>query len=275
MTARASVAAVCLTLLVGCGSDGAAREALAETATKLDTIRSGQLSLRVEMTTDGAPDAPVGFALEGPFRLGEPGELPEADMTSTRLLGGEETSSRFLVTAGTAYVETAGGVLELPDERVEGLRRASGELQGEGGLNSLDLGRWVEDASIEDAGQLDGAPVSRITAGLDAPNALAGLFGLVEDLGAADALGGLDRKSIKQLERSIRSSELEAVTGTEDRLLRHLTVEIRLGADAPDGVAKALQGLLGVRMLFDLELSNHNGDVAIDPPDDSELVPAT
>lgn len=93
------------------------------------------------------------------------------------------------------------------------------------------------------------------------------------DRAGAEAAGieGLRGARAEDLEKSVRSGSVELLIGTDDRLLRRLSVDLELDAPEVHG-ATSLPKLDSVRIGFDLALSRPNAPVrAPTPPDARSL----
>ena len=255
------------------GGGREANEALAETAENLATIESGDLSLTLLADSQGDAAGRVGFRLEGRFALPDEGELPVADMEYTQIAGDEEAGGRFLSTGERAYVEIDETVYELPEERQEALRSNSAET-GEAGFGELEIDRWVREPEVEDGGTVDGVETDRITAGVDVVTAVNDLIELAGQVGTFD-IGRLEGASAQQLERAVEQARLEVVTGTEDRLLRRLRIDVDFGA--PEDLPPEFQNVLGagveLELELELELSDVNEPVRVEAPADAQPFP--
>jgi len=271
-SALAALLAALALAAAGCGGDGAggggsATDALAETAENLGAIESGDLSLRLVVSSDGKD---VGFELTGPFALAEEGKLPVAEVEYTQIAGSEEQAATFISTGEKAFVEIEGEVYELPDEQVEGLRGAGGG--GDAGLGVLEIDDWLVEPELSGGDDVGGDSTDRITAGLD-PVALANdLLALIAQLGGGSP-GSLEGRSAEQLESAVESANIEVLTGKDDRILRRLVVEADLNAEVPEELRERLSGLPGATFELRLELQSPNEPVEVDEPTDAQPFP--
>ena len=67
----------------------------------------------------GLTGNPAGFPLSGPFSIEEAGTLPTAKLRYTQIAGELSETVEVISTGENAYVETAGTIYELPEERIE------------------------------------------------------------------------------------------------------------------------------------------------------------
>ncbi|MFN2388151.1 MAG: hypothetical protein ABR575_00890 [Actinomycetota bacterium] len=275
MPAAAGRLAWVLLLLAACGGDGAA-DIVQETASKLGEIRSGILDLRVAAQGDATPG--VGFELRGPFQLPDNDtELPVADLSYVQFQDDETIERRFIGTGDAAYVEVDDQAYELSADQIAGL---TGPPSGEGGagvFDELDIGGWLVEPRVGEPENEDGDEVRRVTGTLDVVAAMNDLFSVARQLGApTDAFVPLEGEDAEQLRDAVDSSRMEVVTGDEDRLLRHVEIEVSFGLD--DAEMRELLGPLGgTTFTFEMSIEDPNEPVEVVPPDAplpyTELIP--
>ena len=260
--------AVAVALVVGACTGSPPVDALSETASKLEEIKSGDLSMRLLASSRGLVRTNVGFSLRGQFALPRPRALPVANMTYTLIRGEEEVETRFISTGTKAFVELDGTLYELGPEQTQSLVAPA---SGSGGnpLAELGIDDWVVNPSLADAGTLGGGSVDRVSGRLDVANAINDLLELAKQLGARElaAIPRIEGQAETQLDRAVRSSTFEVVTGDSDRYLHRLAMVVDFGATAPPSLRPALQSLAGVTVRFELSLANHNRPVTVSEPE--------
>ncbi|HEX2088888.1 MAG TPA: hypothetical protein VHI54_02990 [Actinomycetota bacterium] len=260
--------AIGMALLLGACTGSPAVDALSETASKLDEIRSGHLTMRLLAVSRGLSQTTVGFELDGQFALPRPNALPVADMTYTRIQGDDRTEARFISTGSEAFVELDGTMYQLGDEQTATLvAPASGDAGTP--LTELGIDGWVVNPRLSVAASEAGESVERISGRLDVANAINDLLDLARQLGAEDlaAVPRIEGRAETQLDRAVRSSTFELLTGESDRYLRRLAMQIDFAATAPPSLRPALQTLADINVRFELALSNHNQQVTVDAPE--------
>ena len=258
-----------LLLMVACGDD--ATDALSETAANLEEITSGDLAMSFVVSSEGSVgEAETGFELHGPFALPEEeGELPTASIVYTRLAGDEEASVTFISTGEAAYVDLDGTVYELPPENVEELSGASSSSE-EGIFGDINLGDWMQDPEISDGPDVQGASTDLIRSDLDAVEAFNDLIGIAESFAGGDVgLPLIEGSSAEQLENAVEEATIELYTGTEDRYLRRLVVDVDFGIKDRAGAPENLSQLAGARMSVEMEIADPNGEVTVEEPEDA------
>ncbi len=267
MRAVRTLAIASTLLLVACTGSPAV-DALSETASKLDEIKSGQLTMRLVAASRGLSRTTVGFELQGRFALPRPGALPVADMTYTRIQGDQEVAARFISTGAKAFAELDGTLYELGDEERASLVAPAGG-GGANPLAELGIDDWVVNPQLAEVSVEAGQSVERIGGRLDVANAINDLLDLARQLGASElaAVPRIAGRAETQLDRAVRSSTFELFTGESDRYLRRLAMVVDFAATAPPSLRPALQTLADINVRFELALSNHNQAVTVQEPE--------
>lgn len=235
---------------------------LEETTERLGDIRSGRMKLELTAITRGG--ARSGFLLEGPFSLPSGASLPSADL-AYRQVGPEQSKElSFLSTGRTAYVRIGNQAYELPDDRVAGLR--GDEDPGEGGpFDRLEINEWVTEPRSSAGPRIDGVATQVVRGRLEVAAALNNIFDVARELGKPD-LPSLEGEEAERLNRAVEHATLELITGTGDRYLRRLTLQVNLATDAPRELGAEIQRLLGVNFRLSLSIDGPNKPVTVSPP---------
>ena len=271
MSRLVAVAMALALLALGCGDDrNPAEKALAAAESGLGKIESGELTMELLASPAVESTAPrgVGFRLEGPFRVGkDDGELPVADLEYTRITGGERRTTGFLSTGKEAFAQLDGVYYQLDDDQVAALR-VTDDADG-GGLDGLSLEEWVAEPRVGPGPRLAGVATRRITGAVDPVPAindmleLAGGFGATDD----DAPSRLEGEGADAVRRAVRSATLDMLVGAEDDLLRRMELVIELGVRGESAaVRRALEGLAGARLSFELGVADVNRPVTVKAP---------
>lgn len=254
---RAATAALAATVaLAGCGGDAEpAGPALEETAANLAQIRSAVLSVSVRMEPRNG-DA-FGYQIDGPIRLAEQGAFPLADVRYRQFANGREDTVRLVLTEdGAGFVERGGERTSLTEAQLAELR-GSGSLLGQEGLETLSFEQWISNAELSDGPDR----TERVTGDLDVAAAMAGLAALSGVLPDDIVLSAEQRRQVAE---AVEDSGFELLTGEEDRLLRKLALDFRLGAEVPDDLRDAVgDDAVGAAFSFRLELDAVNEPVSI------------
>jgi hypothetical protein len=242
----APVIAVSL-LLAGCGS-GEAKKAVAQTATNLHEIHSGDLDVKLLVTPKGSTGAqPYGFELKGPFAIGS---SFYADVDYTQIANGKRGPAHLKVQNRSGTIESNGTTHTLTSSELGVLRLAATQATGSGG-SFLPVQNWVENGKLSGCGAND-----CVTGGLDVVRATNDLLAFGRALGRD--LPTIEGANADRLKKSARSATFSLVTGKKDRLLRDLTLHIDLGLDVPKTLQAALGSLVGATFDFEFKLDRPN-----------------
>jgi hypothetical protein len=253
---RARLAAgAALLALAGCGGSSSEDPSAvaSKTAANLPDIRSGDMRVELAATGRGGGEtAKLGFRLEGPFALARNGGLPVAKLRYTQLAGDQQGSATFISTGREAFVEGGGAVRPLPAAQTRRLRAAAGSVSQGGGVKKLDLEHWMRDPKLDDGPKVGGDATDRIRAAVNVPAVAKDLAGSLGDT--------------RELEKAIKRARVEVLTGTKDRLLRRLTLNVDLGLDVPKGLRQQLGALVGGDVRFVFEVADPNRKVSVPRP---------
>jgi hypothetical protein len=238
-----------------CGASAEGR--LSAASQTVGDIRSGVLDMRMSIASVSAPDASMGFAIEGPFEVHDDGL--EADLRYRQLAGTTQAEVRFVAVDGRAFVESEGSYYELPIAEDAAAAKAPGVLQ------DLDFESWAADPRIVESGPADQVT---IVSPLDETAALDGLGSLLEQLDMKDASGLTVLRSLDDgaLARSVQDGSMTVRVGTDDDLLRALVLKLRFGLDPSSPLADVLREVAGARLLFSVEITHPNQPVRVVAP---------
>ena len=116
---------------------------------------------------------------------------------------------------------------------------------------------------------MEGAATERITGDVDPVAALNDLLTLSLRFGASDqdAPRKLTGEAAERVRKAVSSASGELLTGKDDRLLRHVQVQIEIkpGADQ-EKLRQALGNLTGTRLHFSLDVTKVNEPVQVAEP---------
>lgn len=243
-------------------SDPGPGDVLSETAANLAEIQSGTLGLAVAVIAEGELEGDAGFELSGPFSFEGDEGLPLIDWDFTRSSGEDTTSTAFISDGESAFIEVDGQAYELPEEQLSQFSMSGDDL--ESGFEGLEVDTWIENAEVTEQGD-----TQTIEGDLSVVAAVNDLLGLAGSAGAG-ASTEIEGEDAERLENAVESSSITLVTGTEDRLLRRLTITIELGAGVPERLEGAgLGSLVSADVTFEMRIENHNEPVEVTAPADA------
>lgn len=263
---RAPVATVLMLVLASCATNAA--DVVTETAANLEELRSGVLELRVSTSTEAEEEGQgeAGFELIGSFQLPEEGELPVADLEYTDIGADDPATQGFISTGDQAFIEVDGQAYELPEEQTRTLRGGGG---GDAGVfEGATVDEWFIDPELEEGATVDATEVDRVTGKLDVVTALNDLFKIAGRFGQTSGFQLIQGDEAERLENAVESSHIEVVSGTEDRVLRRLLIEVDLAIDQELELRDLLGPLAGVSFTIDMSISEPNEPVQVTPPTD-------
>ena len=225
--------------LVACGDSGDG-QVLGAAEEKTAELSRGVLSLKFAATTGTPVNAtgPVGFELRGPFSFEGTGELATVDLTHVRLLGDSTQEMRLVSTGERAYLVVAGeDAVELTAAQAAPLRLGDGN----GGVTDLGFAGWVERAVVK-----EGDGVDTVTGDVNVPDMLSDLTRISAQI-AGERIDAVDDDAAAELQRVVRSSDIEVVVG-DDHLLRSLHAVVDFGGVVPAALREHLGEYAGARL---------------------------
>jgi hypothetical protein len=274
--ARGTASAVCLVaavLAAGCGGGGGedAAQTLRQTSANLAKIHSGDLTLRLVLTPGkgGGGSQGVGVELRGPFSFAGRGPLPVARVSYTQIAGANRVPATFISTGRAAFVAVNGTTYRLARDQADVLRLGGGGA-GAQGLDALklDARRWMRNPKLSDGPKVGGEETDRVTGDLNAAPALSDLLGAASRAGSG---GGLRAADARRLAETVRSSSIEVLTGTKDRLLRRVKVSVDL--DVPESLRRQVGGRAALHVDFELGVARPNRELRVTAPKDARPLP--
>lgn len=276
--ARALVALLLVAIagltLAACGSDdngggsgggdtADARTLLRDTFSGTKDIRSGRVALNVRLAETGGENLSVG--LSGPFENTGGDAYPKFDIALDARLGAQGSFSAGLVsTSDRLYVELEGNAYEIPAEFLDTARQQTG-TDRRLAIPDLDPQSWIEDPEVVGQEQVGGADTDHISGTVNVTALLDSfdrVLAEVDRQGLGAATGGQLPTSIPadtraEIERTVKDPRVDVWTGTDDKTLRKL--EVNLGIEPP-------RGERGGTVSFVLELSDLNAAQTIEAP---------
>jgi hypothetical protein len=265
-------------------------------------IASGRVSLSLTLAPAGSDRgaAPISLSLSGPFQSTGPQQMPrfafridlrEGGHGGAHAGAGHDLHVGATAIAGHLFLELQGTTVRAPASAMRALQQGYGTLQPgnvhashatrsrRGGAPyaglAIDPGDWLEHPEEAGITRLEGVPIERIVAGLDAAVFLrdaARLWGFAGTLasGYATAAGSLSNASLSalvdsaSLADSARAGRVDLYTGPDDHLLRRLASSVTLST-TPHTRA-ALNGLSRGVLRLELRFTELNRSQKIEPP---------
>lgn len=274
---------VCAFAAAGCGDgeDPDVAQLLRQTFGEDKNIKSGRLDLSLRLDANGlaALTGPVTARLTGPFASTDPDQLPRFSFDANLDAGGQEIKAGAISTGDKGFLTLQGQAYQLSDQLFDQFKTGYAEQakkdKGEDkGVSFKSLGidpqSWLRDPEYSGKEDVGGTETFHIRAGIDMPR-------LLEDvnriLGRAEQIQGQSSRQLTEAERkqiadAVKDARIEVWTGTEDKILRRLNVELKF--EVPEGNRAAANGLKSGTIHFDLGLGGINDDQTITAPEDAK-----
>jgi hypothetical protein len=190
--------------------------------------------------------------LSGAYELGAANDLPEIELTVSAqgLERDQRFEGGFVSVDEAAYFTQGRRAWQLPDE-------VWGPLVDQAARNGFDPSRfslpvdpqkWVRDAKAEGTETIDGVETTHVSATVDEER-------VAQDVLAALRASGQEIAGtpVAAVKRGVKSAQLDAWVGTEDRIVRRLAVESVIVDDGERGVLSLDVRLTGVNKAQDIE----------------------
>jgi hypothetical protein len=268
-------------VLAACGSgSGQATKLLHETFTGRHQINSGNLHFSVSIAPSGpsAIGGPITLSLGGPFQSLGSGRLPESDFNLSVGTSGGTVSVAMISTGSKGYVTFQGQSYQLPQATFQRLESSFAQIGsspasrgGSGVLAKLGIQpqHWLVGPQVLGDEALGGTNTTHIRAGI---NVLALLNDLNTFLKRASSIGaagpsssfptGISAATRNRIAGEIHNPRLDVWTGTADKTLRRLQLQLTLG------LSGQLAGLLGrsTQVAVTMDYANLNQRQTISAP---------
>jgi hypothetical protein len=264
----------------GGGNEGDATALLKETFSGDKKVNSGNLTVALSLKGEGNAQLsqPVSLKLTGPFQNEGEQQLPKFDLNLSVNAAGQSFSAGAVSTGDAGYLKLQGQAYDVPDQVFqqfkEGFEKAQSEQSGDDNRSFASLGinpsNWVTDAKEEGTETVGGAETTHVSAQIDVPKMLTDVNELIKKAGS---LGGAQAQQLpneitaeqrKQIGDAVKEAKIDVYTGTEDKILRKLT--LALNFELTDEQASQAQGLKSGDLSFDIEIANLNQPQNITAP---------
>lgn len=228
---------LCGGLLAACGDDSddtGAQGLLDQTfGSGASAIDNGQMDLDFRLDPKGllALGGPIKLSLDGPFSSPGDRQLPHFDVDFAATLANEIFRGSVLSTGRAAFVVLDGRGYKVDREFVADLREGLADTAGrrQPGLKSLGIDplRWVSGAQERGEERVAGVDTTRISANVKVATLLEDIDRLLTKAGGSGGSGGLLSPQVrKQISDAVKTAKVDIWTGTDDKILRQLTVRI-------------------------------------------------
>jgi hypothetical protein len=289
--------------IAGCGGDDSdvdPEAVIDETFNNEETVSSGNLSLSLGGSAEGAQSGSFEASLEGPFQgdPDNPAAIPQLDWTGSVTGEGAGQSISFeggvTVTEDNAYVEYGGNAYELGSETFNQFKEMAesaasqqqqsedlsfGEafrqgceqsIEAQGGdpaACDIDFNAWLSDPTSEGTEDIEGTETDHVAGSVNVETMLNDLIELGASTGQALPPGTEDQ--VGQI-ADATDVTFDLYSGTDDRILRGLDFAFSVDPSAiPDAEAAGVENL---EVTFSMRLGGVNEEQTIEGPSDAQPI---
>jgi hypothetical protein len=269
--------------LAACGSSSgsggeSASTLLKQTFTGTHHVNSGNLSLNLTVDPSGSSTltGPISLSFGGPFQTRGPGKLPAENFTISVSALGKSGSIGLLSTGTAGYVTLQGVSYQLPAATFQKLASSfsrissSGTSSGSTTLSSLGINplEWLTSPTTVGSETVAGAQTTHIRANVNVAALLVDANKLLAK--AASASGSTKIPTVislatrQRIAREIKSPSVDVWTGTGDKTLRKL--EINLSLPVSGKTSTTLGGMKRAAIGLTLQYANLNQPETVPAP---------
>lgn len=302
-----ALAAALPAVIAGCGggsSDEDPQEVLQQTFSNDQTISSGVLDLKFDLSAEGDQGGSITAAVSGPFQSDpdNPKALPQADLSVSASGEGsaaeafEDVGAGILITEDNLYVNYQDTDYELGEEAFTQLEEqaasGAGDAEGEDGTASFreacsqaieaqggdpaacdfDVTAWFGELSNDGTEDKGGAETVHISGQLNLETMISDLF----QLGASvpGATGGVDpaliEPQLEMLSSAVSDAGFDVYSATEDDTLRGLDFNLAIDPSAIPGGESA--GVDSASIDVSFEVSDVGSEQSFEAPEDAQPI---
>jgi hypothetical protein len=260
----------------GAGSGGSAQSLLQQTFSGQHSIKSGVLGFTLTLNPSGSSTltTPVSLSLTGPFQSRGTGKLPASDFTIGVSALGRQGSLGVISTGTAGYVTLDGASYQLPAADFQRLESSFSSVESSGGnqagLSGLGIHpeRWLKNPSIVGSETVGGADTTHIRAGVNITALLSDLSTLLakaaKTSGTTKIPSSIPPATQQKIAAAVRNATVDVWTGTSDRTLRKLALNLTLPATGQ--ISTLLGGLRSAGIGLTLQYSDLNQAQTIATP---------
>ncbi len=267
--------------VAGCGGGGGNDEdpsqVLDQTFNNSTKITSGQLAIDLSGSAEGTQSGSLNATIEGPFQAdaSNPDTFPQLDLTAKVSASGAGQSFNFdgglIATKDNAYVEYQGQAYEigtaLYERFLQSYQQAQKQAQAQGDQDSksffdqfgIDPTSWLTNLSNEGTTDVDGTDTIHVHGDANVPQIVSDVQKIAQQSGGAQA--SIPQSQIDQLESAIKTASIDVYSGTSDKLLRKL--DLNLAIEPPEDTNSQVSS---VDANFSVTLSDVNEPQTITAP---------
>jgi hypothetical protein len=230
-------------------------------------IESARFDLRLNAQELGGRREREATRLSGSFQDGKGDELPSFDLRSSEVQGGGASHSHVRSTGDKGFLFRGATAYALGGNRMRNLSSFRAAIARGSGAQApaLDPSAWLKGLKSEGRVKLDGVDTTHISAAVDPKRAAAEVRRLVQAVGTASQEPvKLPPRLGAKVRRALRTARLDAYVGTQDRILRRLSLDVS-GSLPPEILDKGETSRW--RVALDVKLSEVNRPQRIGAPE--------
>jgi hypothetical protein len=267
------------------GSDETAQQLIDQTFSGQKKVDSGKINLdlaaKLEATGAAATqlEGPVSLKLTGPFQSQGEDKLPEVDFDMTVSAGGQKFTAGAVTTNDQAFISYQGTNYRIPPDQFERYKRQveresrqqNDEQQNQFDLASLGVNPrdWLSRPKKEGEEEVGGAQTVHVSADVRVGALLADVNDLIRRAGrlgldSEQVPQRLPRRTMRQIEESVKEAKFDLWTGKDDKIMRRLQIEFSF--DLPEELQGQAQGVSGGTVDIKVEIADLNEDQTIEVP---------
>jgi hypothetical protein len=227
-------------------------------------IDSASFDIRLNAQELGGGRERDALRLTGSFEGGKAGQVPSFDVKTSEVDAGKATHTHVSSTGDKGFLFKGDTGYALAPRYLKGIATfREGAAKGKQ-VTQPDPSSWLTKLKSEGSVKLDGVDTTHVSAAIDPKRASADVRRLVKSVaGATDQPVKLPRNLDGKVKKVLRSARFEAWIGTEDRIVRRMSIDVR-GKFPPEMLDKG--DTARWHMGLDVNLTKVNKPQGIDAP---------
>jgi hypothetical protein len=270
-------------VVAGCGGGSSSnnedpQKVLDETFNNPTKITSGKLDVSISGSAEGDQSGDFSASISGPFQTTtDQTAFPELDLTAniSASSGGPSLSfdGSLITTKDNAYVEYQDQAYEVGTDAFKQFEQAYAQAakqnQSKSGGNAfsqfgIDPSTWLTNVTNEGTTSVEGADTIQIHGDADVGQIVSDLQKISQQTGSAST-PQITPQQLDQLKSSVKDASIDVYSGTDDHLLRKLSLSLSLAPPASTG-----SSVSSVNVDFSLTLSDVNQPQTITAPSNAK-----
>lgn len=195
-------------------------------------INSATFDIRLNATELSGSRERQALRVTGKFEGGK-GKIPAFDIRTSEVSDGKATHDHVVSTGDNGYLFQGVTGFALGDKSIAGIATmrdgiAKGTTGASGQLAEPDPSAWLKKVKQDKPATIDGVKTSHITAVVNPKLAAAGVRNFVRSVNSSTTEdAGLPKNLAPSVRKALKTARLEAWVGTDDRIVRRLSIDVR------------------------------------------------